>query len=164
MSNIPAQTQIVNEIELRLKNITKENGYFSTLAKIKRAHLQPFQSTDLPCINYWPNYDNLVQQLSGAELREFTVSVEFYDKNNERPLSDKAAELASDVKIALWRSKNEPKTSDKPNQKLGNLVDSFAITSIEPVLGEGPSPFCGVVVTITIQYRTSDNNPFLIKQ
>ena len=156
----PAQTQILDAIHAHLLNITAENGYSATLRKIVRAGLKPFKSADMPSINYWPGGDVLLEELPGKQLRELEINIEFYDRHGEQPLTDRALELASDAHLALWRSINAPKVEDQPESRLGGIVDSFTFQSVQPAIGEGQSPFCGAVISLTVRYRVSADNPF----
>lgn len=151
---IPAQTQILDEIRERLKNISKANGFSVDLRKLDRARLTPFQTGEMPCINYWPQGDNLVERLPGKHLRELSLVIEFYDNSGRSdPLTDKSALLAQDAYQALWRDPSAPRIEDRPSPNLGGLVDELVLESIQPAIGEGQSPFCGAVMSISVRYR-----------
>ncbi|MEA1079527.1 hypothetical protein [Marinobacter qingdaonensis] len=151
---LPATMQILDEIEARLKQITKANGYSVDLMKLERARLTPFQSGEMPCINYWPESDQLVETLPSKHLRELSLNVEFYDTSGRSAaLTDKAALLANDAYTALWRSPDLPLVSDRPDPNLGGIVDSLVLQSIQPAIGEGQNPFCGAVMSIAVRYR-----------
>lgn len=155
--NTPVETQILDLIEVRLKQISKANGFFTDDVVVKRASLTPFAGNDLPAINYWSTGDQLIEATGYVELRELEVLVEFYDRHREMSLTDKAHLLAADARVALTRDVGQP---DRISPKLGGKVESLVVRSVIPAVGEGQSPYCGSVLTLAIRYRVDARNPF----
>ena len=154
--------QILDEIGARLALIKESTGYHTTVAKLERARLTPFQDYDLPAINYWPDLDERRNAGGGFEERELTVLVEYHDKTRDRPFSDVASELASDIWIALWRATTAGAVSDQPSSALGGLVSGVLLRAVQPEIGEGQTPFCGTLLNITILYKRRPDAPFSI--
>lgn len=157
--NIPATTQILNEIERRLAGISEANGYFTNDITIARASLKPFNLADLPAINYWNVADLLIEAHGTKERRQLEILIEFYDRENDMPLVDKSALMASDLSIALNRNPDQP---DRISPKLGGLAFSVSMESITPAIGEGQAPYCGTVITLQVQYRVDWLYPFTL--
>lgn len=157
--NTPVETQILDLIEVRLKQIRKANGFFTDDVAVKRASLTPFAGKDLPAINYWSTGDQLIEATGYVELRELEVLIEFYDRHGEMSLTDKAHLLAADARVALSR---EPEKPEKVSPKLGGSVESLLIRSAIPAISEGGSPYCGSVLTLAVRYRVDARNPFAL--
>ena len=49
----PAETQVLDEVEARLNNITVANGYPLTVRSVERGKLTPFKAGDIAAINCW---------------------------------------------------------------------------------------------------------------
>lgn len=161
--NIPVQTQIMDLVEVRLKNIAETNGYFSTLEKIERARTTPFKNGDLPAINYYYTGDVLEKPLNtGNEERTLVLIVEYYDDTRDRIFLDLADELTSDIKISLERDPASPLVSDQVSNLLGKKVMKLEFDTITPAIGEGQSPYCGTIMLINITYRVNRNDPFAL--
>ena len=152
--------QISNEIEKRLFNISKNNGYANDIRKIERASTGQLGGASLPAINFHPLADSIIERFNGGQVRELEILVEFYDKERDRAFTDRAFEAASDIQIALWRSTEEPNVEDKPNANLGGLTEDLFIESMQPAIGEGQKPIFGCVLTLKIQYRVKNHSPF----
>lgn len=159
MTNLPVETQILDEIERRLKQISKAKGFFTDEIRVVRASLQPFSGKDMPAINYWSSGDQLLESTGFVELRELELMVEFYDRHGEMPLNDKANLLSSDVKIALYR---DPAHPERISTKLGGLVESVTVRSAIPAIGDERSAYCGSVITLTVRYRVDARYPFTL--
>lgn len=157
--NTPVETQILDLIETRLKQISKDNGFFTDDVRVVRASLTPFGGKDLPAINYWSTGDQLIEATGYVELRELELMVEFYDRHRDMTLTDKANQLAADARVALSREPGQP---EKVSPKLGGTVESLAVRSAIPAIGEGQSPYCGSVLTVAIRYRVDARNPFIL--
>ncbi len=160
--SLTIQQQILDEIGARLALIDTVSGYHTTAMKIERARLTPFKDYDLPAINYWPDLDQRRGGGGGFEERSLTVLIEIHDKTRDRPFSDVAGELASDVWIALWRATTAGSVSDQPSSALGGLVTSIQLNAVQPEIGEGQSPFCGALLNITTIYKRRPDAPFTI--
>ena len=157
--NTPAETQILDLIEVRLKQISKANGFFTDDVRVERASLTPFAGKELPAINYWGTGDQLIEGTGYVELRELEILVEIYDRHREMSLTDKANQLAADVRVALSRDPAQP---NKVSPKLGGVVESLVVRSAIPAVAEGQSPYCGSVLTIAVKYRVDARNPFAL--
>ena len=160
----PIQTQLLDEIGRRLKIINTANGYFSDvhINDVHRAKLTPFKGDDLPAINYWSSDTITERKGHGYSYMSFSVEIEMHTKTNDRPFTDVTGELSADITIALYRDDALPKVSDQPSFKLGDMVDGLNIDTIAPQIGEGQSPYCGVLVSISITYRVKAHDPFTI--
>lgn len=158
----PVQTLILDEIGLRLANISVANGYSSTPNVIKRASVEPFKGDDLPAINYWPGADTLLNKGHGWVERELTVAIEIYDRTRDEVFSDIAFELATDVAIALLRATTAPTVAAAPELTLGGLVRSSQLQSVTPQIGQGQTPWCGAALSYQLVYRVSASNPSTI--
>lgn len=160
---VPVQTQIMNLVEPRLKNISIVNGYFSELAKIERARLQPFKNADLPAMNYYYTNDVLIKPLNtGEEERTVVLVIEYYDTTRDRTFLDVSDELSADIKIALERDILAPKVSDQVSHLLGKKVMKLEFDTITPAIGEGQNPYCGTIMLVNITYRVNRHDPFTL--
>lgn len=157
-----AQLTILDEINARLQNITVINGYSETLEKLKRARLKPFKLGDLPAANYWPIEDLVAGKANGQDLHELAITVEMHTLTRDEPFTDVAFRKGGDIVTALFRSTASPKVSDTPSLALGGLVSSIGDFSVLPMIGEGQSPWCGVLVTFIVKYNTDVGDVFTI--
>ena len=160
----PIQLQILDEIDSRLKGINTTNGYFSDMhiGDVHRAKMTPFKGDDLPAINYWSGETRTEDKGHGFSYMAFDIEIEMHTKTNDRPFTDVTSELSADIIIALYRDDALPKVSDQPSYKLGDMVDGLNVDAISPQLGEGQSPYCGVLVSLSITYRVKAHDPFTI--
>lgn len=156
------QLIILDEIGARLANMTVENGYSETLGKLRRARLKPFKAADLPSVNYWPSEDLYAGKANGKDLHEFAITVEMHTLTRDEPFTDVAFRKGGDIVTALFRSTVNPKVSDTPSLALGGLVSSVEGFSVLPMIGEGQSPWCGVLVTFVVKYNTEVGDVFSI--
>ena len=76
MELVLAQLQIVNEIEARLANIKKANGYSIDIKKIDRSTLQVFGGRDLPAVNFYLDEDIAIDSTDGSFERQATFIFE----------------------------------------------------------------------------------------
>lgn len=161
--SIPAQTQILNEIGLRLVNITTGNGYFVDLERLEKASLEPFQNQDMPAINYYATGDILSKKLTnGVRERIVSIVIEAYTSTRDRSFLDVANELGSDVTIALERSPGAPAVSDPVSHSLGDKVVQLEETENTPAIGKGQNPYCGSIIVLNVTYRVSRHDPFTL--
>ena len=161
--SVPVQIQILDRIGERLKSISSNNGYFSTVEKIERARTTPFKNGDIPFLNYYPVNDEENKPLNTAEVeRILTVVVEYYDLTRDRIFTDVAAELAMDVRIALERDVSAPLVTDNPSTRLGKLVSGVKFDTSFPAIGEGQKPYAGSILTIDITYKVSRHDLFTL--
>lgn len=149
---------ILDEIGLRLENITEANGYFNTIAKIERARLKPFLGYDLPAVNYWPtNLGNEVSKYQ-TDVRTLFLIVEAHTKTRDEPFTDVCDRLASDVVTGLNRATGAPLLSDEPSLDLGELVEDFVFLGYDYQIGQGQEPFCGIVANFSVTFSTDVSN------
>jgi hypothetical protein len=160
--SIPIRTQILNEIGARLALMDIAAGYFTTVNKIDRARLEPFNGYDLPALNYWADIDTRIESGGGYEEREFRVLIEYHDKTRDRPFCDVSDELAADVEIALYRSPAAGTVADNPSHALGGLVTGLFVDATQPEIGAGQTPFLGVILNLSITYKRRPDEPFTI--
>ena len=151
--NKPAVTQILDIIEERLNNIRKANGYFFDARKIERSKLTPFTTDDLPAITFHPTRLTVVKTFYGMETKEFSVIIECYEMTRDRPFSDVASELAADIVHAINRDSNN---AESPN--LGGFVKSCDFKDYAYQIGEGQSPYCGIVALFSIVFESKQND------
>jgi|LGVE01.1.fsa_nt_gb hypothetical protein len=160
MSFIPINKTFLDEIESRLGNITEDNEYNLPLKKIRRARLKPFKPQDLPAANFWPStMDNVVDKY-GMDGRTISVTVEAHTKTRDHPFTDIADILAADIITALNRATTAPKPDDDPSYDLGGLVEDFVLSGYDYSIGEGQTPWCGVVISFEIRFSTEINKMF----
>lgn len=159
MTNKPVETQILDEIERRLKQISKPKGFFSDEVRVVRASPRPFGGKDMPAISYWSAGDHLMESSGFIEAREMDVMIEFYDRLGEMPLSDKVNMLSSDIRIALHKDPTQP---DRISTKLGGMVESVVFSSVMPSMGDDASSHCGSIITLVIRYRVDARYPFTL--
>jgi len=161
---IPVQTQILDEIGARLALITVANGYLTrTPKKIVRSMLTPLKNSDLPFINYYSTADNLSNKEYGTiEKRILTVAIESYDATRDQVFDDLAQKLGANILVALNRSTGSPAVADNPSVNLGGLVGQVEVTSITPAIGEGQTPYAGIVLFLDVTYKVDKLDPFTL--
>lgn len=154
MPQIDAVTHILNLFELRLKNISKANGYFSNIhaKSILRASLKTFEGYDLPAINYWPDELKNTTNEYGSDTRTFGILVEFYSMTRDRPFTDVCNELAFDLMTAVHRSESSPKVSDLVSLDLDGEVESLDFSGYTYQLKTGQAPWCGILASFTVTF------------
>lgn len=159
---IPIEIQILDEIGARLALIDEASGYFTTVKKIERGKLDPFDGYDLPALNYWSGLDSVVASGGGYDDCEFSVLIEYHDKTRDRPFTDVSAELAADVQNALFRATGAGTIADLPSFALGGLVTGIKVQTKEPEIGTGQKPFLGTLLNCTVTYKRKPSDPFTI--
>lgn len=154
----PAATLILDEIELRLNNITTTNGYNTTVKSVKRAKLTPFKGHDLPAINFWSTGFENDRTVYDDDNRELALYIEIHDLTRDDPFIDVANKLAADVVTVLNRKDSAPKVSDTADYELTGTVSDFILDGVNYEIGEGQQPFTGALVRFTIRYRCDPFN------
>lgn len=152
-----AVNSILDLVEARLKLITTANGYNTTVSHVKRAKLTAFKGYDLPALNFWPTNVSS-SRLYHEEKRVFKLYVEYHAKTMDRPFSDVCGELAADIIVAINRSTTAPKVSDAESLDLGGAVSDVVFDGYDYEIGQGQEPWCGVLVSFSIEYATDINN------
>ena len=156
----PINKEYLDEIDLRLKQITKENEYTDTIITVERAQLKPFKGYDLPAVNYWPtSVSNAVKDYD-YDSREINLIVEAHTKTRDEPFTDVCDRLAADIITGLNRATKAPKVSDEKSLDLGDLVEGFNNLGYDYQIGQGQDPFCGIIMTFSVKFSTSITNMF----
>jgi hypothetical protein len=95
-----------------------------------------------------------------SDLRTLPLLVEYYTKTWEpdTPFDSVCASLAADVVTALNRDPSAPAVSDPYSPKLGGIVSDFVFNRYDNQLGEGQKPWCGILASFSIVYRTVIND------
>ena len=158
----PAAIQILDAIGLRLALPTTARGYNTTVAVVERARVIPFRDFDIPAVNYWADSEAVVDAGAGWSEHEVSIMIDARTHTRDRPFVDVAFELGTDLWIALWRAPAAPAVSDQPSMRLGGIVNSLAMASMVPAIGEGQSPFCGVLLSIIVKYRVRPTAPYTL--
>ena len=149
----PAPTQILDIVDTRLANITITNGYYTTVKKIERARLKPFNGYDLPGINYWCTSLDNERTVYDDDNRGLNLYVEYHSLTRDDPFMDVADKLAADVVTSLNRADDAPKVSDDPSYDLGEAVTDLIFNGYDYEIGEGQNPWVGVLVRFAIKYQ-----------
>ncbi len=157
-----AQIQILDEISARLANIKTTNGYFADVISVERAKLTPFQDHDLPAVNYWPVSDQIIERLNGKNKHALSITIELHNTTRDDPFTDLAFQHGADIVTALFRDPASPNVADPISKGLGGLINAIEIESITPMIGQGQTPFCGVIVAINALYKTVLADPYTI--
>lgn len=156
MPDKPAVTTILDKIEARMVNITTGNGYNVTVkaGNITRAKLTPFKGYDLPALTFWSTSVLNEKNAYNSDVREIQLFIEIHDQTRDEPFTDVVERLAADGVTALNRAAAKPKVSDDPSYDLGNTVEDIIFNGYDYLIGEGQSPWCGVLLKFGIQYVT----------
>jgi len=157
----PLQTQILDIIGERLKNITIANGYFTDIIKVERARIEPFRNIDMPSANYYyTNTSKSVGFYNGVSEQNLNVIVEYYKLTRDSPFIDIAAQLSADLLIALNRDVTAPLVSDPVSPRLGQKVLRIEVESDTAMLGNDTTPYCGAVLNLSVYFNYDINDPF----
>lgn len=159
---IPSETQILNELEARAGNISVNYGYTTSVVKIERSRLTPFEGDDWPQLSFWITSEATEADKYGGEENTLTIVVGYFDETRDDPFVDLVARLRADVLTALNRTTTAPNVSDNPSYDLGGLVASFNLTNTEFITGEGQVPWCGCFMSFTAKYMANMHDPYNI--
>ena len=157
---IPVWTQMLDELGLRLNNISVVNGYFTDINLIERSRANPFKTDDLPAMTYWKNADRATEKRLGTAQRELRVGIEFYSKSNDGDLDAFSDKFFSDLFIALYRNPANPLVTDDPDPMFKDKKFLVSLDQLQPIISEGSKPRFGVVAIITFTYWISNFDPF----
>lgn len=160
MTSIPISKAFLDEIEARLGNITETNEYNLPLRTIRRARLKPFKTQHMPAANFWPSTLTNVVDRYGQDGRTLGITVEAHTLTRDHPFTDIADLLAADIVTALNRATTAPKPADNPSYDLGGLVEDFVLSGYDYSIGEGQTPWCGVVISFEIRFSIEINKMF----
>lgn len=155
MGTTPSVLTILDEIEARLGNITVANEYWHTINKMVRSKLTPFESYDLPAINYWPT---TLSNESGAyqdDKRTLALFIEIHTMTLDEPFTDVAEKLATDGVTALNRTTAAPKVSDASNVDLNDTVEAFIYQGHDYIIGMGEDPWCGCLIKMSVVFHAA---------
>jgi len=153
---IPASTQILDVIHDRLERIKTSNGFSVTVKNVERSKRTKFTVSQKPSINYYA-LDDLITKSFGTDNHSLPVSIEFIDTTMTEPFNDLAAKRAADIITTLVQD-----NAGNSSFNLGDLVDTVEINSISPIIDAKDIPSCGVIVDLTIKYKTAVFEPFTI--
>jgi hypothetical protein len=155
---MPEMTTILDLIDARLAKISKANGYSADPSGVHRCKLTPYKGYDLPSINFWPvRVENQSAKYSSRETYEGTIYIEYHDMTRDTPFSTVAERLAADVLTALDRAPAKPKVSDAASYDLGGAVTRLSFRNYSYQIGEGQTPWCGVLIEIAVKWETARN-------
>ena len=154
----PAVTSILDLIAARLALITTTNEYNYTITNIERAKLTPFKSEDLPAINYWSTGLENTRKSYTKDERSIPFYIEAHTKTHDEVFTDVASKLAADIITALNRKTTAPKVSDTINPDLDGKVSDILFNGYDHEIGGGQKPWCGVLISFTVKYKTSTFN------
>lgn len=156
----PVWTQMLDELGLRLQNISVVNGYFTDIHVLERSRANPFKTDDLPAMTYWKAADRLTNRRLSQTQRELRVGVEFYSKSNDGDLDTFSDQFFSDLFIALYRNPANPLVTDNPDPMFKDKKFVVGLNQLQPIISEGSKPRFGVVAIITFTYWISNLDPF----
>jgi len=154
----PLNKIIFNEIEDRLSNVSTENGYATTFKRIERGATKPFKSHDLIAVNFWPSTLSNENDKYNRDNRSIQLFFQVQSKTMDEPFVDVCDRLGSDLVTGLNRSTTAPLVSDVESDDLGELVDNFIFNGYDYQVGEGQTPWCGILAKFTVVYSTTLNN------
>lgn len=157
---IPAETQILDELELRLAGIKESNGYSVTLRDIERGKLTPFKGEDVPAVNYWPTTHSRIDAEYGLDQHTLRVMIDARAKTRDENFPDVAAKLIADIVTALNRKPSAPKVSDDEDYDFEETVSSVLMTDSGYQIGEGQKPWVGALVEVEIVYDSASGDMF----
>ena len=91
---------ILQDIQSVLETINTSNGYNTTVRRVERARITPFQRNLLPAIFIYEESDELVEEKSYCNDRRMTIAVECW-LNSHHNLSQEVNEFYADVQKAI---------------------------------------------------------------
>ena len=144
---------ILNEIGLRLENISQANGYSFDINKIVRSAVNEFSGDDLPIIFYRGENDTLVQNQTHNEERLMIVTITGFARTRDYALIDQAYKFGADIHAAINRFSKSPQLLDDIDLDLGCLIEALDVREIVPIVGTGDQPFYGVEVVSEVKYN-----------
>lgn len=156
----PAETQVLDEVELRLGSITKANGYSMTLRSIERGKLEPFQPGDIPATNFWPVRHARDNTEYGLDKHTLRVMVDARDTERDTNFPDAAALMIADIITALHRDPEAPKVSDPLDCEFKETVTSVNMADSGYQIGTGQKPWVGAIVEVEIVYESELGDMF----
>lgn len=161
--SLPAETKILDELELRLRSITTDNGYSMTIENFERGRLEPFVDGDIPAINYWPVSHPIEAVDYGEEQHTLRVVVDARDilaAKQDGNFPDQAALMIADIITAILRAPAAPKVSDALDCDFSETVTAIRTPFNAYQIGEGQRPWVGAIVEIEIEYKSPVGDMF----
>lgn len=146
---LPASTQILNEIDIRLNRIKTKNGFSVNVKNVERSKRTKFTVSQKPGINYY-SLNDTIEKLYGVANHNLAVSIEFVDFTMDEPFNDLAAKREVDIISALLQN-----SSGATSTALGGLVESVDIVGVTPIVDQKNNPDCGVIVDLIVKYKTA---------
>lgn len=164
MATTPAILTILDKVEARLTKITTANGYHTTVAKVERGRLEPYQGYDLPAINYWLTTVRNEKNAYGQDQRTPSLYIEYHDLTRDESFVDQASKLAADVVTVLNRHPDNPAVDDDPDYNLGEAVTDLRLSGYDYQIGKSDKPWCGALIRFEIEYQTDSMDMFNYEQ
>ncbi len=166
--SLTALQQIMNEIEVRLNNITVANGYNYDVLRVLKQHdifeAKAFLSDDVPIALFFLENDEQDGEAHCIDRRIATVHVGMFYSGESSDCNnfDEIEQLGADLFIALNRSTTAPLTTDTPSVRLGYLLEKMDMRIKTPLSGQEISPWYGLLTTYNMAYIVDTDNPYLL--
>jgi hypothetical protein len=148
-----------------LAKITIANGYSRTVKKVDHARTSPFLSYDIPAINYWTtgfSVQDAGDRAFGDDRRVIPVYIEGYCVKWEDGAQEEADKFAADIITSLYRKTTAPKVSDNLDRNLNELVAHMRTVSVQYIVDQSSTPYCGVLVQFDFEYFAKLGDMFTI--
>lgn len=143
--------------------MTTANSYTNELIQIKRASLQPMDKfDDLPGVNYYSSGTVVADSQYSTQYRDLNIVLEAYIRTLDNPFTDVASLLADEIETVLHRAPTAPLSTDSVESLLFSgsaAVGEIYIDEIVYAIGEGQTPYCGVVFTGRIRHHIDVGKP-----
>lgn len=159
MPTDPAPILILDEIELRLANITVANGYFTTVLKIQCGRLTAFLGYDIPAINFWITALDSERNAYNKDDRALNLFIEYHALTRDDPFVDVATRLDADIQHALHRTSAAPAVTDAVDYELGETVSDLIYKGFDLEVSTGQDPWCGCLSKWVIKYQSDPFDP-----
>lgn len=152
-------TQIRDEFDNRLNNISVTNGYSTDITKIEKARTNPFDNDDLPAINFWKIDDSAEDKKYTRQQRTLRVGIEYYTFSNEDNVDTISDNFMTDLIISLYRDPNAPLVTDNPVPMFADKQFIMTVDLLRPIISQGSSPRLGVFAIISCTYAVNMLDP-----
>lgn len=149
---MPAPTKIMNEVHARLGKIRRVFGYSVDVKAVERGRMKKWKGYDLPAVNYWPEEFANSGNEYDIDTRGFSLFVEIHDQTRDRPFSDVADMLATDIVTALLRTESAPHVTDAADFLLGGLVETLDWLGYDYLI-DGNNAWCGALLRFRVEWR-----------
>jgi len=155
----PVWTKIRNEIESRLKNISKRNGYSTNISCIEKGKVDPFNDDDLPALNFWKTDDSPDSKTYTRQKRVLRMGFEFYTLSNDTDIDTISDGFMSDLFLSIYRSPDAPKVTDDPLPMFADKQFVVSFDLLRPIISQGAKPRVGVFAIISFTYTINNLDP-----